>query len=331
MVQTACRQKCCVIMTARNEDVHIRSAINSILSQTYSNFELVIIDDRSTDRTREVVRELARTDPRIILLCAGQSGRVACLNAAIAAARAPYLAIMDADDLAPPDRLALQCAFLDSHPGVVAVGGAVTYIGASETALCNVDDGRKITEKPAMPISKLEGLMMKPLPIMHSAAMMRREAVLEAGGYREALRHQEDTDLFLRLEEIGEVRNLPDVLHYYRQHAGNTSRRHFIAQCAARQLALVLARRRRLGLSDWAYNRGRAPTWGMLVVRDPVATFRTVTGTFILSIRQFAKRRKLLRVLEALPKPEAVMAPESGMASSAGSSGFIPPAEEAAR
>ncbi len=113
-------------MTARNAHPFVAAAVESILGQRYRDFELIVIDDRSTDDTHRILRRLARTDPRITLLCAPQAGRVACLNTALAAARSPYVAIMDADDLAHPDRLGLQVDFLDRHPRVVAVGAAVT-------------------------------------------------------------------------------------------------------------------------------------------------------------------------------------------------------------
>jgi glycosyltransferase involved in cell wall biosynthesis len=281
MSQAVSTLKCSVIMTAKNEERHIRAAISSILAQSLPDFELIVMDDRSVDRTVEIVRDMAREDPRITLLCASGSGRVACLNAALACARAPYVAIMDADDLANPERLALQ----------------VRYLAASETMI-PAPDGRKVTQKPARPQSRLEGIVFKPLPIMHSAAMMRLDAVREVGGYREALRHQEDTDLFLRLEEIGEVHNLPEVLHYYRQHQNNTSRRHMVAQCASRQLALALARRRRLGMNDWAYEHGRAASWALLLLRDPLLAARATLGTVLLVMRHGRKRRKLRRSLE---------------------------------
>lgn len=297
MSQAVSTLKCSVIMTAKNEERHIRAAISSILAQSLPDFELIVMDDRSVDRTVEIVRDMAREDPRITLLCASGSGRVACLNAALACARAPYVAIMDADDLANPERLALQVRYLDLNPNVVAVGGAVSYLAASETMI-PAPDGRKVTQKPARPQSRLEGIVFKPLPIMHSAAMMRLDAVREVGGYREALRHQEDTDLFLRLEEIGEVHNLPEVLHYYRQHQNNTSRRHMVAQCASRQLALALARRRRLGMNDWAYKHGRAASWALLLLRDPLLAARATLGTVLLVMRHGRKRRKLRRSLE---------------------------------
>ena len=318
-------------MTARNEEKHIRQAVGSILGQSLGHFELIVVDDCSSDSTREIVQDMAQCDPRITLLCTSARGRVACLNAALAAARAPYVAIMDADDLAHPDRLALQCAFLDRHPGVVALGGAVTYIADSEAAIPLALEGRKVTEKPSKPRSRLDGFPMWPLPIMHSAAMMRTEAVLDAGGYRKALLHQEDTDLFLRLEELGEVRNLPQVLHYYRQHTDNTSRRHFLAQCASRQLALVLARRRRLGLSDWASGHGRWATWGILTVRDPLSALRGVAGTMFLAVRQYAKRRRLLQGLQKAGAPGAALPAEAAIIAQANGGNCIPSAEEPAR
>ncbi|MGF7159671.1 glycosyltransferase involved in cell wall biosynthesis [Rhodoligotrophos appendicifer] len=284
-------------MTAKNQERFIAGAIASILRQSYCEFELLVVDDQSTDQTAAIVRSLMEVDPRVTLLCCATPGRVACLNYALSVARSDYIAIMDADDLAPPHRLSLQVDFLDRHPRVVAVGGAFCHIGQDELDPVTAGDGRPISPKPLSPRSRLNGLRPKPLPILHSTVVMRRATVVEAGLYRPALIHQEDTDLFLRLEELGEIRNLPDVVHFYRQHDANTGRRYPIGQSAAWALALMLARRRRRGLTDWAYGNDRGRVWLLLCVCASISALNALLLIVLETRRRRGKRGRLARQL----------------------------------
>lgn len=280
-----------VVMTARDQERFIEAAIDSITAQTFAGFELIVIDDYSTDMTRELATQRAKEDPRIVVACCAASGRVACLNHALTLARGRYVAIMDADDLAAPERLALQAAFLDQNTDVVAVGAALTYLRPEELRIPQVA-GRKVTVKPARPESRLGGFFPRPLPIIHSATMFRRDAMLKAGGYRAALKHQEDTDLFLRLEEAGDVRNLPDILHYYRQHPDNTGRRYPLRQTASWVLSVLLARRRRRGLRDWADAHGRVGLWLHLASSAPGTTLHAVALVALHYARKRVKHRR---------------------------------------
>ncbi|WP_137390110.1 glycosyltransferase family 2 protein [Rhodoligotrophos defluvii] len=298
-----------VLMTARDVSEFIAESLQSILRQTHQDFEFLVVDDQSTDQTADVIRRIAAEDDRVVLLCSSKQGRIPALNTALAAARGQYVAIMDADDLADPSRLALQKAYLDEHPNVVAVGSALTYIGPDETAPISLS-GRKVTIKPEQPRTMLGGWNARPLAIVHSTAMMRREAVIAAGGYRPALIHQEDTDLFLRLEEMGEVRNLPQILHYYRQHSANTGRRHLVAQCAAWRLALALAERRRSGQTDPAFFHGRAAVWTHLALRAPGAALRLALWVTVEVMRRMRKRRRLFQMLNRCSRVEAELARE---------------------
>ncbi|WP_342643061.1 glycosyltransferase family 2 protein [Rhodoligotrophos ferricapiens] len=284
-----------IVITARNAGDHIEAAIRSLLEQTYEDFELLVVDDHSTDDTAQVVCRLAAEDSRIVCLSSPEPGRIPALNAAIAAARGCYLAIMDADDLADPHRLAMQVSYLDQHPNVVAVGSALSFIGPTEVLPISLA-GRKISVKPERPRSSLGGWKMS-VALVHATVMMRLSSVIAAGAYRPALIYQEDNDLFLRLEELGEIRNLPNVLHHYRQHANNTSRRHVIAQCAASRLALALAQRRRRGKRDFAYIHGRAAVWALLVLHSPATALGLVVEVAIEVVRRIRKRRSVLGML----------------------------------
>src|SRR5207237_10277673 len=111
-----------VLLPVWNGEAFLEQAMESILRQTLSSFELIVIDDGSTDRSAAIAEEFASRDPRMRVLRRPHEGLSAALNAGIAAARGEYVARMDADDISAPDRLRKQVAYLDAHPACVAVG-----------------------------------------------------------------------------------------------------------------------------------------------------------------------------------------------------------------
>ena len=124
-----------VLLPVWNGERFLRASIDSTTSQTFRAFELIVVDDGSTDGSVAVAREAAALDPRIVVLSLPHDGLPAALNAGIAAARGTYLARMAADDLAAPTRLERQVAFLDGHPRCVVVGSAVDVVDAQEEHL----------------------------------------------------------------------------------------------------------------------------------------------------------------------------------------------------
>jgi hypothetical protein len=164
------------------------------------------------------------------------------LNLGLARARARLIARMDADDVARPDRFAKQVAFLERHPDVVALSGAVDVI----------DEGGRYVETiafPTLPAAIADELIHRPI-VVHPSAMARTAALREIGGYRPIARYAEDYDLWLRLAERGAIANLPDVLLSYRLHTANASRLRFVEQELAVLAARAAARRRRSGEED---------------------------------------------------------------------------------
>jgi len=121
-----------VLLPVWNGERFLRASIDSIASQTFRAFELIVISDGSTDGSLEIAREAAGLDSRIVVLPLPHDGLPAALNAGIAAARGAYLARMDADDLAVPARLERQVAYLDAHPHCVVVGSAVDVVDAQD-------------------------------------------------------------------------------------------------------------------------------------------------------------------------------------------------------
>ena len=117
-----------VLMPAYNRQQYVRKAVESILNQTFGDFEFIIVNDGSTDGATEILREYARCDERIVLIEQENSGYVRALNRGLASVRGALVARMDSDDIAMPERLAIQTRFLEEHPDVVAVGGQAVAI-----------------------------------------------------------------------------------------------------------------------------------------------------------------------------------------------------------
>jgi glycosyltransferase involved in cell wall biosynthesis len=201
-----------VLMSAYNSERYVRQAVESILNQTFRDFELILIDDGSKDASPAILKALADRDSRIRLIARENKGLTRTLNEAFSLARAPLVARMDADDVSMPERFAKQVAYLSAHSECVCVGSRVDLIDPLGSVFRTSDHKLAHQEIDA---GLLKGIGWS---IVHPVAMMRRDAIEKVGGYREQFETSQDLDLFLRLGEIGKLANLPDVLLQYRQH-----------------------------------------------------------------------------------------------------------------
>jgi Glycosyl transferase family 2 len=196
-----------VVMPAHNAAAYIEEAVQSVLAQTFSDFELVIVDDGSTDQTRDVLSRF--NDDRIRILGHDERrGVIAARNTAGHASRGQYLAVLDADDRAWSNRLRVQVDYLDSHPDVLAVGGAAQRITA---------DGLRLNA--VRHVSNFDLVAWMALfcnPVIHSTLMVRRADWIAVGAYDSADAYGEDYGLILRLLRRGRVSNLPQILADYR-------------------------------------------------------------------------------------------------------------------
>lgn len=199
-------------MPAYNAKRYVAQAIGSILSQTFGDFEFVIVDDGSTDGTLPILQRFAADDPRLIVISRPNTGIVGALNDAVAKSRGDFLARMDADDVSLPQRFERQVAYLREHPECVGVGTFVETIDPYDAML-----DRLVHETEHESIDR-ELMTGRGFAIVHPTIMMRAQAVRRVGGYRTQWQHSEDLDLFLRLAEIGILHNLPDYLLQYRMH-----------------------------------------------------------------------------------------------------------------
>ena len=198
-----------VCMPVYNAKRYLKEAVESILNQTFKDFEFLIIDDGSTDRSLAILKRYAAQDRRIRLSSEPNAGYVVRLNEMLHQARGELIARMDADDVALPERFARQVEFLRSHPEVDVLGGARENIDSKGRLLSVV---RNVEGHDDIQAQAMNGFC----PISHPSVMMRRKAVLAVGGYRVEMMPAEDVDLWLRMGERGRLANLPDVITRYR-------------------------------------------------------------------------------------------------------------------
>jgi glycosyltransferase involved in cell wall biosynthesis len=200
-----------VVMPVHNALPFLDDSITSILQQTLTDFEFVILDDASTDGSRERLREWARRDKRIHLheskVRLGLSGSS---NVVVAKAHAPIVARMDADDIAHPERLIRQWEIIAGRADVAVVGTLCNGIDAS---------GRVVRPRDRWRLVRRSNYV----PFPHGSAMFRRDVFDQVGGYNEKSVRGEDQDLFSRMATQGRVLTLPDVLYSYRYHASNAT------------------------------------------------------------------------------------------------------------
>ncbi len=200
-------------MPVYNADRYLTAALESVLTQTFADFECICVDDGSTDGSLDVLRSYECRDLRIRVISRPNTGIVGALNDGLALARTDLIARMDADDVSKPERFARQVAFMEDHLDCVVVGTQVEFIDADGDVLGPMQP----PPPPAHELIDAELLRGNGWALLHPTTMMRREAVLKVGAYRPHTQWVEDVDLFLRMAEVGRLANLPEILFSYRQ------------------------------------------------------------------------------------------------------------------
>lgn len=238
-------------MSVYNGAAHIGRAVESILDQDFPSFELIILDDRSVDDTVQVLARFQ--DPRIQLVLNKENrGLTKNLNAAIRLATGEFIARQDADDFSEPARIGKQVQYLDNHPAVAVVGCHVavaddvgTSIGTWQFPCCDAEIKKRLLTQNSF---------------CHGAVMMRREALMSCGFYREQFRYAQDFDLWQRVAERYALANLPEVLYEWTDTPTAITRRKFAEQLEYHTLALVFAdERRRIGRDSVALLETQTP------------------------------------------------------------------------
>lgn len=212
-----------IVMGMYNAASHLRDCMESMISQTFSDFELIIVDDGSTDQSVKIVESFK--DPRVRLLKQENRGLPSALNKAIALARGEYVARMDADDIAVPERLEAQLSFLRRHPEVDILGTQAIIINENGVS-------GEMMKKP-IATKNVHKYLEYACPLIHPSYMVKAGVYRSIGGYREELLTAQDFEFLLRATEAGfMLANVPQALLLYRYNpdgisAKNTRRQLF--------------------------------------------------------------------------------------------------------
>jgi teichuronic acid biosynthesis glycosyltransferase TuaG len=224
-----------VIMAARNAERTVRAAVCSILTQDYQEFELVVVDDASSDATSSILAELAQDRLRVVRTDR-RLGRSVARNLAIREARYSLIAIMDADDFALPTRLSRSVQLLESEPGLGGVGGQAAALSGGRLR----EFGRASTDPEIVKRSLLAGRM----PLVHPSMLVRREVLDTCGGYNDAVTWSEDLELLSRAAEHFDFKSSPDVWLLYRTRSRDSWTQLRNTERQRRQIANALAAHR---------------------------------------------------------------------------------------
>lgn len=225
-----------VLLPVFNGAQYITEAVESILKQTYTNFELLVINDGSTDNTQAILEGLAARDARVRVVSRENRGLIASLNQGLALSNTDLVVRMDADDVALPNRLERQALFMAEHPDVAVCGaGLVFYETGEEKYLPEKHDA-------------LRALALFNTPVFHPTVIMRKSSVLAVGGYSSNAPCAEDYDLWERMLHAGSrFANLSEVLLRYRVHP-NVNRAKYYVNMTATALDICRRQLERLGL-----------------------------------------------------------------------------------
>lgn len=216
-------RKISVIMSVYNSSRYLAAAIESIIKQTFSDFEFIIINDGSTDDSLEIIQHYSLSDNRIKVISRENKGLVVSLNEGIENAMGEYIARMDADDISHPTRLMEQIEYLEKHPEVVCIGTGARVIDKKGRYLINKST---VTGSHNVLSSALSGVC----PIAHPSAMFLTCVAKKVGGYSIDDYPAEDLSLWLKMSHHGEINNLSSILLDYRIHDESISTQRHSAQ-----------------------------------------------------------------------------------------------------
>jgi glycosyltransferase involved in cell wall biosynthesis len=229
------KTKISVLMSAYNSDKYIDKTINSILTQSYKNFEFIIVDDGSTDNTLDILKKYSKQDKKIKLIINNKNlGLTKSLNKALKLSKSKYIARIDADDLSLENRLQKQFDYLEENKDIAACGTQGIYI----------DENNKELGKKLLPTSykNIKNKLIFNNQFIHSSLFIRKSVLDKVGVYNEKFRTSQDYELMLRIAEKNKVTNLDIALVKWRVHNNSiswTSKKQEIDALKARCFAIT--------------------------------------------------------------------------------------------
>ena len=201
-----------VLMSVYNGMPYLVNAVESILNQSYDNFDFIIINDGSSDKSLEILQSYAKNDKRIKLISHENKGLVAALNEGLAMINTPFIARMDDDDIALPTRLEKQMHYLGNNDDCLLLGTKVIIIDTDGDEICEMGDYFSHSDID-------QGLLEKKGQLIYDPSVIFRKSVVDQlGGYRKKYSYVPDLDLYLRISELGKIENLSEPLLKYREH-----------------------------------------------------------------------------------------------------------------
>lgn len=231
-----------VVMPVHNAEKYLSAAIESVLVQEFSGFELICINDGSTDQSLSILQSYANRDSRVRIIDREHRGLVAALNDGLRKAVAPIVARMDADDICLAGRFEKQFKCLLLYPDIWVVGTGRKLVDRQ---------GREFhTPKLVLGKAAISKELLQSCVVCHPTVMMRRQPILALGGYRSGFEHAEDYDLWLRVIEHAKIDNLPFAGILHRIHDESVSERHKVQQRVSAALAQACHRLRMQGAPD---------------------------------------------------------------------------------
>ncbi|MDX1929811.1 MAG: glycosyltransferase family 2 protein [Pirellulaceae bacterium] len=284
-----CTPSTSILLPVYNDEKYLRDAVESLLNQTFTNFELIAIDDGSNDCCPQILETFAAKDKRVRIISRPNTGYLRALQDGLQIARGDIIARMDADDVAHPERLEKQLAYLDSNPACVAVGSWVNFV--EETGM-KLFEWHPPTDHEQIDRELLAG---RGAMIVHPTLTMRRSAFNEIGGYRNEFEYAEDFDLLLRLGEVGLLANIGEILLDYRQRPGSVCGKHAYKQQVLIKRALEQAYVRR------ELSRDTLPSLPTPKVISHHRYYVNLALGAIVKENQYAAQRCILRAIGAAP------------------------------
>jgi glycosyltransferase involved in cell wall biosynthesis len=226
-------------MAVYNGERYLEESVSSVLKQSFTDFELIVVDDGSTDGTSDLLAHLSREDSRIVVIRQENCGPALSLKRATGVAKGDYLARQDADDISMPERFERQVRYLDGHPSVGVVGTAAEVIDQHGHVIGVLPTRHGVEEVR-------RGLLTVKATLVHGSVMMRRHALEAVGGYRDAFQLSLDFDLWLRMVLRRDLDNLPEILYRWRLSPEGIYATRRATQLKYGGVALAFARERKI-------------------------------------------------------------------------------------